>query len=134
MKNNLLTDIKVAANFLVDIRKARKNGNEVKVEKTREVPYSQCGTGFYDTGEGCALSWLDKEIRYAARMVYNGLSPEERYKLSSPPENGEFVERALFWKEMLGPVMSKKECHIAMNRIIEWYIHIKQMEKERAIA
>lgn len=130
MKNNLLKDVRIAANFLVDMRRARKNGNEVKVNKVVTVPYMQCGTGFLDTAEGCTLSWLDKEIVDAARMAFNGLSPEERRRLSSSPEDGEFIERVHVWKEILVPVMTKKQCHIATNCIIEWYIHIKQMRKE----
>lgn len=78
------------------------------------------------------MSWCNREIVEASRRAFHSLLPEEKNLFASAPENGEFVERALFWKELLTPVMTPKNCHKAMIKIIEWYIHIKEMHSAPA--
>lgn len=126
MKNKLLHDMKVTASFFADVRKARKDGGEIVVEQKIQIPVIKSG-GFYNTVERCTLSWLDREIKDKAREAFNRLPEEQKHKLQFAPQDGEFVERVIFWKEMLKPVLTKKQCCIAVNCIIEWYIHIKQM-------
>ena len=112
------------------MRKARKAGQAVKVESTISVPVIQFGCSFYDTIEGCTLSWCNSETVEASRKAFHSLQPEEKQLFTQSPKDGEFIERALFWKELLAPVMTPKNCHIAMIKIIEWYIHIKKMNSK----
>lgn len=85
MKNNLLNDMKTAVNLFGDIRKARKDGQEVTVKKVREIPIITGGiicNGFCSTIEGCALAGVSsrlgsKEVDTAQR-TFNALPEEER--------------------------------------------------------
>ena len=126
MKSNLLSDAQTAVGLFKAMRRA------VKVESTISVPLMQSGAGFYDTVEGCTLSWCSREIIDASQKAFRSLQPEEKHLLAFAPKDGEFIERALFWKELLMPVMTSKNCHIAMIKIIEWYIHIKKMNSAPA--
>jgi len=55
----ILNDLKAAAGLFVDMRKARKRGGAIKVEKKIQIPVIQSG-GFYSTVEGCALSHCER--------------------------------------------------------------------------
>lgn len=127
MKNNLVNDAKIAAKMFLHIRKARKQGREVRIEHRMQIPVLNCGPGFYGTVEGCTLSWLDRDIVNKARDAFDGLPYDEKLKLQSIPEKGEFIKRAKLWKELLSPVMTESQCHLAMIKIIGWYIHIKNL-------
>lgn len=119
-------DLKVAGGLFIDMRKARKDGSEIRLEKRVQLPLIQSG-GFYNTVEGCTLDHLDRKITDKAEEAFNRLPDEEKYKMQFSPQNGEFAERARFWRNTLSPFMTEKQCHIAMYQIIHWYIHIKQM-------
>lgn len=108
------------------MRKARKRGCGIRLEKKVKLPFIQSG-GFYNTVEGCTLDHLDRKITDKAEEAFNKLSDEEKYRIQFSPKNGEFVERVRFWRNTLSPFMSEKQCHFAMYYIIHWYIHIKQM-------
>ncbi|MCI9135444.1 MAG: hypothetical protein HFI31_14865 [Lachnospiraceae bacterium] len=131
MKNNILTDLKTSARLFLDIRKERKNWAEIVVEKKKVFPLIQTG-GFYGTVEGCTLSHLDRAIVLKAQEAFKELPDEIKHQLQFLPKNGEFIERARFWRDILSPVMDGKQCHIAMLDIIHWYICIKKMDKEEA--
>ena len=73
------------------------------------------------------FSWCSNEIVEASRKAFHSLQPEEKRLFTQTPKEGGFIERALFWKELLASVMTSKNCHIAMIKIIDWYIHIKKM-------
>lgn len=127
MKNNLINDISTVAGIYKEIRKARKEGRSVKVESKISVPVvGSVGCGFYDTIEGCTLSKCSSEIVEASQKAFNSLAPEIRRVFSQAPKDGEFVIRAFCWKELLKPVLTAKDSHIAMVEIIKWYIHIKK--------
>ncbi|MDE7417186.1 MAG: hypothetical protein K2N44_12965 [Lachnospiraceae bacterium] len=132
MKGNLISDVQTAVGMFRDMRKARKAGQAIEFESTKSIPLMQSGAGFYDTVEGCTLSWCSREIIDASQKAFNSLPPEEKHLLAFAPKDGEFIERALFWKELLSPVMTPKNCHKAMIKIIEWYIHIKKMHSTPA--
>lgn len=131
MKNNILSDLKTSARLFLDMRKARKNGAEVIVEKKKVLPLIQTG-GFYGTVEGCTLSHLDRAIVLKAQKAFKELPDEIKHQLQFSPEDGEFIERVRFWRDILNPVMDEKQYHIAMLEIIHWYICIKKMDKEEA--
>lgn len=126
--NYLFADIKTAAKAFGEVRKARKNGAdkvEIKAQPLRVLPIINT-VGFYNTVEGCTLSHCEKEIVDIAQKAFNELPYEERHRLMFAPENGEFVERAIFWRTLLEPVMSKQQTGKAMQQIVHWYIHIKR--------
>ena len=83
---------------------------------------------FYDTVEGCTLSWCDQQIVDAVRSTFNELPSELKYKLAFVPESGEFIDRAYFWKELLRTILPPVQYKEAVGRILHWYIHIKRME------
>lgn len=127
MIKNVIHDAKAAVSLFGDMQKARKKGEEIVVERKIQVPFVVSG-GFYNTVEGCTLSKLDKEIVSKAEDAFDGIPNEEKHKLQFSPKDGEFIQRAGLWRDILKPVMTEKQCHIAMKCIIEWYIHIKQMQ------
>ena len=131
MKNNILTDLKTLALLFLDMRKARKCGTEIKLEEKAQIPVCQ-SESFYNTVEGCTLSNIDHEIWNRTMDGFRRLPSEEKHRMQFSPKDGEFVDRARVWKDILSPLMTEKQCHIAMCRISHWYIHIKQMRKEEA--
>lgn len=129
MKSNLLSDAKTAVGIFKAMRKSRKAGQEIKIKSTISVPIMQLGCGFYDTVEGCTLSWCSSEIVEASRKAFYSLAPETGRVFSQPSKDGEFVVRAFCWKEILKPFLTAKDSHVAMIRILKWYIHIKKNHK-----
>ena len=127
MKNNLIHDIGAAVDLFKDIRKERKNGSEVNVQKFVQIPLIYVGIGFYDTIEGCVLANCSADISYEARMAYDILPYETKRLLVTTPGDGEFMARVNCWKRLLTPVMTPKQCQIAITAILHWYIHIKRM-------
>lgn len=130
---NLIKDIKTAANLFLNMRKARKDEVEVVLEEKKALPFIRTG-GFYGTVEGCVLNHLENEIGDKARAAFNELPDEVKYQLQFAPKGGEFKERADLWRATLRPVMTERQYHTAMRAIIDWYIHIIEMKKERAAA
>ncbi len=128
--NNLVSDIRTAAEIFKDIRQERKNGNEVTVKKRIVIPFMNNGAGFYDTVEGCTLANCSKNVDDIAREAFDRLTREERHRLSFAPKDGEFMERARFWKELLKPLMTPSQYTEAITAILQWYIHIKHLRKD----
>ena len=121
----ILNDLKVAAGLFADMRKARKRGGAIKVEKKIQIPVIQSG-GFYSTVEGCALSHCEKEIVNAAQRAFSRLSDSEKHRLTFSPKAGEFAERAAFWKNLLKPTMPEQQYRKAILTLIRQYIRIKR--------
>ncbi len=132
MKSNFLTDIRTAVNVFGEIRKGRKEGHEIEVRRTVEVPCIQLGVGFLDTIEGCVLANCDDAIYRIASKTYRELPYEKKYQLAFQVEDGEYINRACLWKEVLKSVMTPKQCRVAMIAILHWYIHIKQMRQQES--
>lgn len=85
--------------------------------------------GFYGTIEGCCLSKCDRHTLRAGERAYSALSHDARRPLLFSPENGEFIERATYWRELFRPAMTPQQLHKAMMCILDWYGHIKRMRK-----
>lgn len=122
----LLNDVKTASGIFMDIRKARKEGAEVKVRKVRSLPVFSVGLGILDTVEGCTLWNRNKEVFGEIQGAFDALPEEERKKQTSAPKDGEFVERAYFWKTLISSALPPEQTRKAMISILEWYIHIKR--------
>ena len=126
---NLIKDIKSAVNIFRDMRKARRTARENETKGTVMLPELRGGS-FYDTVEGAALSHCEKGIFKVAYKAFSELDKEKKHQLCFSPMDGEFIDRAELWKELLSPVMTEKQLRKAMTRIIHWYIHIKHLNKE----
>ena len=124
---NLINDIKTTVNLFLDIRKSRKDGSEIVLEKKRVFPIIQTG-GFYNTVEGCTLSWY-KEICDVAEAAFDELPDEVKYELQFAPKSGEFKDRVNLWRAILKPVMTDIQYYTAIKAIIDWYIHIIKIRK-----
>lgn len=126
MRNiGLIKDIKSAVNIFRDMRKARRIEQENTMVK---IPVLRGGS-FYDTVEGCTLANCEKDIVEIAERTFTELPYDEKERLIPPPRDGEFIDHANAWKELLSPVMTEKQLRKAMIRIIHWYIHIKHLHK-----
>lgn len=86
--------------------------------------------GFLNTVEGCLLINCGPKIFFPARNAFRMLPYKTQEKLLCSPQNGEFLERAQFWKTTLKPVFPDKEYWEAMIAILRWYRHIKQVRKQ----
>ena len=126
MMNNIVTDMKAAVNLFKDMRKARKEGIAVEVRQCQQLPFIRCG-GFYNTVEGLTLSYLDKKIADNSQEAFNRLSEDVKNLLYFSPKDGEFADRANFWRYLLEPVLTAEELRTALICILRWYIHIKHM-------
>lgn len=126
MKANIITDIKTAVKMFTEIRKARKEGAAVEVRQCQQLPFIRCG-GFYNTVEGLTLAYLDRKIVDSSQEAFNGLSEDVKNLLYFSPKDGEFTDRANFWRYLLEPVLTAEELRAAMICILRWYIHIKHM-------
>lgn len=129
IKENIITDIKTAISVFAQIRKQRKNKSGGKAGRVKEFPFLVSG-GFYNTVEGCTLSWCGKDVRDQAEKVFDGLPDEIRHSLQWTPKKGEFITRAKLWKSILKPSMPPQQYHMAMGRILHWYVHIKQNHRK----
>ena len=89
--------------------------------------------GFLNTVEGCILINCGREIFFPARNAFRMFPYETQKKFLYSPQNGEFLERAQFWKTTLHLVLPDKEYREAMIAILRWYRHIKQIEKQENI-
>lgn len=127
--NNFIKDVKTAAELFKDIRNARKEGDAIEIRKMRSIPVYKIGPGFYSTVEGCTLSWLDRETVKIISAAYDELPVEDKMRLAISPEDGEFIERAYFWRDIMALVLNEKQLHIAFRKILCWYIHIKRKRK-----
>lgn len=129
MIKNFIDDIKIASNVFKTARQARKNGADavkVTTEPLRKIPVITVGASFYDTVEGTVLSHCESEIVDYALEAFRALPPEERHRLSFSPEEGEFVKRANYWRDLLEPVLSPRQLSVAMQHILHWFVHIKK--------
>ena len=123
---HIVTDIKAAVKIFSEIRKARKEGAAVEVRQFNQFPFVRCG-GFYNTVEGLTLADLDKKIVDSSQEAFNRLSEDVKNLLYFSPKDGEFADRANFWRYLLEPVLTAEELRTAMICILRWYIHIKHM-------
>lgn len=126
-----ISDIKTAAQVFGDIRRGRKEGREIEVRRFRKVPFIVPGPAFLNTIEGCTLSNCGSDIFKRSQLAFAALSEEEKNRFLFVPKDGEFVERARFWKALLRPAMPPAQYRIAMTAILRWYIHIKRSRKSR---
>lgn len=133
MGSSFISDVKTAANLFREIRKARKDGVRIEVQRAKamEIPVIGGTVGFYSTVEGCRLANGDRIICDIAEEAFRGLSCEDKHRLTLSIQDGEFVERVYFWKTLFAPVMTPVQCRNAVLQILQWYIHIKQMRMER---
>lgn len=129
MRNiGLIKDIKSAVNIFRDIRKARRIARENEAKGSVMLPELR-GRSFYDTVEGAVLSHCEKGIFEIAYKAFTELDNGKKHQFCFSPRDGEFIDRANSWKELLSPVMTEKQLRKAMIRIIHWYIHIKHLHK-----
>lgn len=121
----ILKELKTAVRLFMDMRKARKCGDTIRIEEKVQIPVIQSG-GFYSTVEGCAISNCEKEIADAAQRAFSRLPDSEKHRLAFSPKAGEFAERAAFWKDLLKPDMSEQQYRKAILALIRQYIRIKR--------
>lgn len=122
----LLGDIEAAVRVFKQIRQARKTGAEVEVRHTAEIPVLRSAPSFFCTVEGCALAAFDFEVAEKVQAVFKTFDYDTKRWFSFTPENGEFVERAKFWQNVIYDVLPEgRHGHRAMKAILESYIRIK---------
>lgn len=108
--------------FFSDVITAVRLAGEIRRAKKRTVCVypSAHGAVWLDTIEGY-LFQPSNELGKAVRNVFRGFDAETRHALAFSPDDGEWIERAKFWKENL-KVLPQKDYHAAMQIILQWYI------------
>ena len=127
----IISDIETAAQIFREIRRGRKEEKEIRVRYSRRIPCVSTGPAFLDTVEGCTLSNCGSDIFKGAQSAFTALSEKEKNRFLSAPKDGEFVDRAKFWKALLRTVMTPAQCRIAMTATLRWYMHIKRTGRGR---
>lgn len=130
MRNNILSDIKTAARLFKQVRQAGKEGVEIRVRKQAPLTVIDKSPSLIHTVEGCTLLNCGQTIYDAASRAFMELSREKRHQLYFSPKDGEFIERANLWREILKPVMTPGQYGIAVRAILHWYIHIKAIRRK----
>lgn len=123
----LMQDIKQSIRVFKIIRKQRRSGTEPELKPCVTIPAIWATGGIYDTVEGCVLANCGREIDAAARKAFNGFPDEQKRRFLFSPCNGEFTERATYWKESLSLYLSEKLIHRAIGAILRQYIKIKNV-------
>lgn len=134
MKNTLIVDAKTAINLFGKMRKARKAGIEMEVQEVevKKIPVISA-PGFYDTVEGCVFANCADNIHETTKNVFKAFTNEEKRQLAFSPEDGEFIDRVNFWKDALKPALPTRQYNIAMQSLLHWYIHIKNLGCKEAV-
>lgn len=122
----LLNDIKAASAFFKDLRR-HKPDDDIGV-----YPCMVMGYTFLNTVEGCVLFNCGKEMFDKVSDFFETLPHDTRKSLCFSPENGEYIDRAIFWRQALKLVLSEKEYQIAVGKILHWYIHCKKLKAKGA--
>lgn len=123
----LLSDIKTAVEAFKNARRARKAGEDIEVKYTAEKPALKSTPSFFDTVEGCKLSNSDHEISKRVGAAFMELDCNTKRRLAFAPKNGEFIERARFWQNIIHEALPGKQGHKAMRAILTTYARIKRM-------
>ena len=130
MRNNILSDIKTAARLFKQVRQAGKEWVEVSIRKARSLtPLIMPETTFIHTMEGHAVVNGDKSVYAAAAKAFKKLPQEERHRLASPPEDGEYIRRARFWKGLFSTAMRPEQARAATSVILHGYIYAKAVTR-----
>lgn len=123
----MMQDIKQSVRVFKTIRKQRRSGTEPELRFCVKIPVIRTTGSTYDTVEGCVLANCGREIETAARKAFNGFPDEKKRRFLSSPCNGEFKERATYWKESLSLYLPEKLTHRAIVAILRQYIRIKNV-------
>ncbi len=121
-----LNDFKTALAFFMDLRRIKPVDN-IKTCTSIEMGYS-----LLDTVEGTVLYNCGKNIYTKANGFFKTLPYETKRFLAFSPNDGEYIDRAKFWKQALKPILSEKEYRIAVRRLLHWFIHCKQLKTKGA--
>lgn len=125
----LIKDLSMAAQVFGKAREARKQGAELRVQKTVGLPLLK-QTDWAALLEGTLFH--DKEMDAAVRAVFYRLNAEtRRYLILFMPDTPcGWLERARFWSEILRLALPPKMYHEAMIRLCSWYRHCIDLRKE----
>ena len=96
-----------------------------EVEDGKPLPLYQLD-GWLETIEGGNIfSPLEnKPLREAVKEIYHRLDRETQNALMYSPEGaGAWIERARFWRYVLHEALEPRLAHLAMEYILDWYIH-----------
>lgn len=127
----IIKDIKTSAGVYKRLCEARKEGKELEVKTSVVIPLINAGLGLLDTVEGCAIANASWNLYNLIDPIFSHLLYEDRHRLAFSPVNGEYVGRALLWKDLLEPVLPPELYHRAMRVILNKYVQLKRREIDR---
>lgn len=125
---NLIKDIQQSARVFQLMRNQRRSGIEPELRLCVKIPIIGTTGSIYDTVEGCVLANCGREIDAAARKAFKDFPQEQKRRFVFVPQNGEFPERAKYWREALIPYLPEKSIHRAIGAILSKYIKIKKAD------
>ncbi|MDL2318243.1 hypothetical protein LJC74_04025 [Eubacteriales bacterium OttesenSCG-928-A19] len=108
---------------LVNKCKAWRRRPTVITVQRKVLPVINMGYGFLNTIEGCTLSNGSRDIYNAVRFEFGKLPECTRHSMMFTPNDGEWVERAQWWREFLYGALPPKQAAMAMQRLLRWYRH-----------
>lgn len=129
-RGNIFTDISAAVKLTGEVRKARKAGADaVQIRPVYNVPVLKTSYWVW-TMEACLMHGGETERAVAA--VFDTLPEPVQHSLTFAPRNqGEWADRARFWRQQLKPDLPPEIYHKVMILFIGWYAHCLRQRRLR---
>ena len=125
---SILADITTAVKLTFDMRKERKEGHSVRVEKVYRVPVVNFGYwGF--TPESCLFYG---EKWQPVRDVFHTFSEEIQHALTFVPKDDEWSSRVELWEEPLRKALPPDMYLEAMSILCDWVLRCMKRRAARA--
>lgn len=132
MFGQIFKDITTAAKLTVEIRKARKAGTGVRVQRTYTIPLVDIGCWSW-TLEGSMFA-LSGDLKNAVKAVFLTFDEETQHALTFVPKvPGGWAARARMWQRALKPALPPSQYHTAMTMILSGYIKCVKRRAEAAV-
>lgn len=113
---NVFTDISIAIKLIGDVRRERKEGRDVKMERVYRIPVINPGYwGF--TPESCLFytpKWKP------VRDVFKCFPEEVQHALCFAPKDGEWTDRIELWEKPLRKALPSDMYLEAMAILCDW--------------
>lgn len=127
LNKGIFSDLRAAGQVFGRLRNARWNGHGVHigVSETLSIPVYEMSL----RGGTMESTLLKEELNAAVRKVFYTFDREQQHALTFAPEDGGWVDRAVFWRETLKPALPPAQYYAAMERLLSWYISCVKRRK-----
>lgn len=122
----IIQDVKNLVKLVPEVHEARKAGADVQIKKIWSVPAIKIGYWSF-TIEACLLCGSKWQPLID---VFLGFDEETQQALTFLPKDGEWANRARFWKRSLRPTLEPDLYHEAMLTFVQHYVKCVRRRRE----